>query len=160
MNMLFYQILAVTKRGKIQKSYSKIMTLKYQLQHEMKHFIYLIGLILYQIFMIIWLYHQKKHEIATDNPSINIYIIQIENRITFRKKWERMNLLRSTKSKILSFKCALYWIVLVCCNIVNNIYCYQQDWRDLHIFSPNKLFGLLLGLMSPKNFTFLKSFDS
>ena len=49
-------------------------------------------------------------------------------------------------------------VVLVCCNIVNND--YQQDCRDLHIFRPNKLFGLLLGLMSPKNVTFLKSFDS
>ena len=43
------------------------------------------------------------------------------------------------------------------CNIVNND--YQQDLRVLYEFVPNKLFGQLLDI-SPKNFIFLKTFDS
>ena len=43
------------------------------------------------------------------------------------------------------------------CNIVNND--YQQDLRVLYAFVPNKLFGQLLDI-SPKNFIFLKTFDS
>ena len=48
-------------------------------------------------------------------------------------------------------------IVLVHCNIVNNN--YQQDSRALYTFVPNKSFGQLLDI-SPKNFIFLKTFDS
>ena len=36
---------------------------------------------------------------------------------------------------------------------------YQQDPRVLYTFVPNKLFGQLLDI-SPKNFMFLKIFDS
>ena len=43
------------------------------------------------------------------------------------------------------------------CNIVNND--YQQDLRVLYAFVPNNLFGQLLDI-SPKNFIFLKTFDS
>ena len=43
------------------------------------------------------------------------------------------------------------------CNIVNND--YQQDLRALYAFVPNKIFGQLLDI-SPKNFIFLKTFDS
>ena len=43
------------------------------------------------------------------------------------------------------------------CNIVNND--YQQDLRVLYAFVPNKIFGQLLDI-SPKNFIFLKTFDS
>ena len=43
------------------------------------------------------------------------------------------------------------------CNIVNND--YQQDSRVLYTFVPNKSFGQLLDI-SPKNFIFLKTFDS
>ena len=43
------------------------------------------------------------------------------------------------------------------CNIVNND--CQQDLRVLYAFVPNKLFGQLLDI-SPKNFIFLKTFDS
>ena len=50
-----------------------------------------------------------------------------------------------------------YWIVLIHCNIVNNN--YQQDSRVLYTFVPNKSFGQLLDI-SPKNFIFLKTFDS
>ena len=48
-------------------------------------------------------------------------------------------------------------VVLVHCNIVNND--YQEELRLLHTFVPNKSFGQLLDI-SPKNFTFLKTFDS
>ena len=48
-------------------------------------------------------------------------------------------------------------VILVHCNIVNND--YQQDSRVLYIFVHNKSFGQLLDI-SPKNFTFLKTFNS
>ena len=43
------------------------------------------------------------------------------------------------------------------CNIGN--YDYQQDSRILYTFIPKKSFGQLLDI-SPKNYIFLKSFDS
>ena len=48
-------------------------------------------------------------------------------------------------------------VVLIHCNIVNND--YQQDSRALYTFVPNKTFGQLLDI-SPKNYVFLKTFDS
>ena len=45
----------------------------------------------------------------------------------------------------------------VYCNIVNND--YQQDSRVLYTFVPHKSFGKLLDI-SPKNFKFLKTFNS
>ena len=48
-------------------------------------------------------------------------------------------------------------VVLIHCNIVNND--HQQDSRVLHKFVPNKSFGQLLDI-SPKNFIFLKTFNS
>ena len=51
--MLLYQTLAFTIYGKIQKSHTKIISLKYQLQHGMKNLNYLMDHILYQIFKII-----------------------------------------------------------------------------------------------------------
>ena len=48
-------------------------------------------------------------------------------------------------------------VVLLHCNIVNND--YQQDSRVLYKFVPNKSVGQLLDI-SPKNFIFLKTFDS
>ena len=48
-------------------------------------------------------------------------------------------------------------VVLVHCNTANND--YQQDSRALYIFVPNKSSGQLLDI-SPKNFIFLKTFDS
>ena len=48
-------------------------------------------------------------------------------------------------------------LVLVHCNIVNND--CLQDSRALYTFVPNKSFGQLLGIL-PKNFIFLKTFDS
>ena len=73
-----------------------------------------------------------------------------------------MKLLGSTKNKITKGEnvphLEITEVVLVHCNIVNND--YQQDSRVLHTFFPNKLFGLLLDWsISPKYFTFLKTFD-
>ena len=48
-------------------------------------------------------------------------------------------------------------VVSVHCNIVNND--HQQDLRVLYTFVPNKSVGQLLDI-SPKNFIFLKTFDS
>ena len=48
-------------------------------------------------------------------------------------------------------------VVFIHCNIlINN---YQQNSRVLCTFVPNESFGQLLDI-SPKNFTFLKTFDS
>ena len=104
---------------------------------------------------------------------IRIYVKKIENRITFKLKTgyyleistrETMKLLRSTKIKITKDEnCEIVRyleiteVVLIHCNIVNN-YC-QQNSRVLETFVPNKLFGQLLQI-SPKNFIFLRRFDS
>ena len=75
-----------------------------------------------------------------------------------------MTLLGSTKNKITKDEngenvphLEITEVVLVHCNIVNND--YQQDSRVLYTFVPNKSFGQLLDI-SPKNFIFLKTFDS
>ena len=97
----------------------------------------------------------------------------MENRITFKIKTgyylelltpEIMKLLGSTKNKIAKEEngenvphLEITEVVLVHCNIVNNI--YQQDSRVLHTFLPNKSFGQLLDI-SPKDIIVLKTFDS
>ena len=51
-------------------------------------------------------------------------------------------------------------VVLIHCNIVN---CndYQQDSRVFYTFVPNKSFGQLLDILTlPKNWIFLKIFNS
>ena len=48
-------------------------------------------------------------------------------------------------------------VVLIHCNTVN--YDYHQDSRVLYTVVPNKSFGQLLDI-SPKNFIFLKTFNS
>ena len=48
-------------------------------------------------------------------------------------------------------------VVLIHCNIVSKD--YQQNPRVLYTFVPNKSFGQLLDI-SPKNFIFLKTFNS
>ena len=50
-NILFYQNLAFTIHGKIQKRYTKIINLKYQLQRRMRT--YMTDCILYKIFKVI-----------------------------------------------------------------------------------------------------------
>ena len=98
---------------------------------------------------------------------------KIENRIRFKIKTgyypklltpETIKLLGSTKSKITNNEneenvpsLETTEVVLVHCNIVNNN--YQQNSRVLCRFVPNKSFGQSLDI-SPKNFMFLKAFDS
>ena len=125
-------------------------------------------------FRLFWIYLKKKHDTVTDDPSIMMYINKIENRITFKTKtgyWyylellmlETVKLLESTKSKITKDeegesmpRWEITEVVLIHCNIINND--YQQDSRVLHTFAPNKTFGQILDI-SPKNFTFLKTFN-
>ena len=83
-------------------------------------------------------YILKKHEEDIDEPSVQINLIKIENRITFKIKDgytlelltpETMKLLGSTKNKITKDKngenvphLEITEVVLVHCNIVNNDY--------------------------------------
>ena len=118
-------------------------------------------------------YILKKHGENTDKPSVQIYVNKIENRVTFKIKngyslellmSETIKLLGSTESKIVKDKNSenvlhleITEVVLVNCNIGNND--YQQDWRVLYTFVPNKPFGSLLEI-SPTNLIFLKTFNS
>ena len=75
-----------------------------------------------------------------------------------------MKLRASTKSKVTKHKngknmphLEITKVVLVHCNIVSND--YQHDSRVLYTFIPNKPFGQLLDI-SPKNFIYLKTFNS
>ena len=118
-------------------------------------------------------YILKKHGEDIDEPSVQIYVNKIENRVTFKIKNgyslelltpETMKLLGSTKNKITKDKngenvphLEITEVVLVHCNIVNND--YQQDSRVLYTFVPNKPFGSLLEI-SPTNHIFLKTFNS
>ena len=77
---------------------------------------------------------------------------------------EAMKLLGSTKSKITKDKngenvpyLEITEVVLVHCNIIKNN--YQQNSRVLYTFVPKKWFGQLLDI-SPKNFMFVKAYDS
>ena len=112
----------------------------------------------------------------SDKPSIEIYINNVENRITFKIKdgyslelltKETMKLLGSAENKITKDKNSenlphlkiteVVLVVLVHCNMVTNH--YQQDSRVLYTFVPNKSFGSLLD-NSPSNHIFLKTFNS
>ena len=115
----------------------------------------------------------KKHGEKTVNPSIRIYINKIKNRIMFKNKTEyyleiltpeTKKLLGSTKSKITKNEndenvpnLKITEKVLVQCNVVYDN--YQRNSRVLYTFFPNKLFGQLLDI-SPRNFIFLRTFDS
>ena len=72
-----------------------------------------------------------------------------------------MKLLGSTKSEITKDvnvpHLEITEVVLMQCNIVNSD--HQQDSRVLYTFVPNKPFCQLLDI-SPKNFIFLKTFNS
>ena len=115
----------------------------------------------------------KKHGEDIDEPSVQIYVNKIKNRITFKIKNgyspellmpETMKLVGSTKNKITEDKnnenvphLEITEVLLVHCNIANNN--YQQDSGVLCNFNPNKPFGSLLGI-SPANHIFLKTFNS
>ena len=108
----------------------------------------------------------------TANTSIRIYVNKIENRITSKIKTryleflypEILKLLGSTRNKVTKNEnggilpyLEITEVVFIHCNIlINN---YQQNSRVLCTFVPNESFGQLLDI-SPKNFTFLKTFDS
>ena len=129
--------------------------------------------ILCQIFKIILNTFKKKHGKDIDEPSVQIYVNKIENRITFKIKKgyslelltpETMKLLGSTENKTTKNKngenvphLEITEVVLVHCNIVNND--YQQDSRVLDMFVPNKPFGSLLKI-STTNHILLKTFKS
>ena len=118
-------------------------------------------------------YILKKHGEDIDEPSVQIYVNKIENRVTFKIKNgyslelltpETMKLLGSTKNKITKDKSGenvphleITEVVLIHCNIVNND--YQQDSRALCTFVPNKRFGSLLEF-SATNHIILKTFKS
>ena len=75
-----------------------------------------------------------------------------------------MKLLENTESEITKNKngenvydLKITEVVLVHCNIIEND--YQQDWRVLDTFIPNKLFRQLVDI-SPKHSIFLKTFNS
>ena len=105
----------------------------------------------------------KKHGWNIDEPSVQIYVNKIKNRITFKIKKgyslelltpETMKLLVSTENKITKDRNGEN---VPHCDIVNNY--YQEDLRVLYTFVPNKPFGSLLEI-SPTNHIFLKTFNS
>ena len=117
-------------------------------------------------------YILKRYGENTDNPSVQIYVNKIENRVTFKIKngyrlellsLETMKLPRNTENKTTRDKngknvphLEITEVVLVHCDIVNND--YQQGSRVLYTFVPNKSFGSLLKI-SPANHVFLKAFN-
>ena len=118
-------------------------------------------------------YILKKHGENTDNPSVQINVNKIENRVTIKIKngyslelltLNTMKLFGSTKNKTTKDKngenvphLKITEVALVHCDIVNND--YQQDSRVLYTFVPNKLFDSLLEI-SPTNRILLKTFNS
>ena len=115
----------------------------------------------------------KKHETIGENAPILIYANTINNRIVFKKKTghklvllskETMKLLGSTKNIIDSDKNSEnvprlenIEVVLVYCNLVNNI--YQQHSGVLFTFVPNKQYGQLISI-SPHSLIFLKTMNT
>ena len=111
-------------------------------------------------------YILKKHGEKSDNPSIRVYVNEIENRITFKIKrilsqtlnaWNN-EITWSNKSKITKDENGkdmphldITEVILVHYNIGDND--YQQDSRVLYKFVINKSFGQLLDI-SPRNFVF------
>ena len=103
---------------------------------------------------------------------MQIYVNQIQNRITFKIKngyslelltTGTMKLLGSTENKITKDNSEnvphleITKVVLVHCDIVNND--YQQNSMVLYTFVLNKSLGSLLEI-SPTNHIFLKTFSS
>ena len=94
-------------------------------------------------------YILKKHSESVDNPSIKIYVNKIKNRVTFKIKNEYyLELLTRETTKLTKDKnvenvphLEIVELVLIHCNHYNN---YQQTFRILYTFVPNKPFGSLL----------------
>ena len=111
-----------------------------------------------------FIYIIKERRPLTNNLAIGIYVIKIEKSNTLNINNKAMKLLGSTKTKIAKDKngenvphLELNDLVLFHFNVVNND--YQHNLRVLHTFATNKPFGQLLDI-SPKNFVFLKTFNS
>ena len=118
-------------------------------------------------------YSLKKHVESVDNPSVQIYVNKIENRVTFKIKNgyslelstpETIKLLGSTENKITKNKngenvthLKIAEVVLFHCDIVKND--YHQDSRVLYTFVTNKPFGSLLEIFQA-NHIFSKTFNS
>ena len=104
-------------------------------------------------------YILEKYSESVDNPSIRIYINNIENRINLELFTpETMKLLGSAENEITKDKngenvphLEIVELVLVHCNLVNID--YQQELIILFTFVPNKAFGSLLEI-SPINHVF------
>ena len=110
---------------------------------------------------------------SVDNPSVQIYVNKIENRVTFKIKNgyslelltpETIKLLGSTENKITKDKngenvthLKIAEVVLFHCDIVKND--YHQDSRVLYTFVTNKPFGSLLEIFQA-NHIFSKTFNS
>ena len=156
-------------RGKTQRAHT-IINSKYLLQRGVESFELPDGSYSISDIQDYFEYILKKHSESVDNPSIQMYLNRIENRITFKIKNgyylelltpETMKLLGSTKSKITKNKncenvphLEVVELVLVHCNLVNND--YQQDSRILFTFVPIKSFGSLLEI-SPTNHVFFEN---
>ena len=115
----------------------------------------------------------KKHETIGENAPILIYANTINNRIVFKIKTgyklelllkETMKLFGSTKDIIDSDKNSEnvprlenVEVVLVHCDLVNNI--YQQHSRVLFTFVPNKQYGQLISISPHSLIFFLKTMN-
>ena len=118
-------------------------------------------------------YILEKHGENIDEPSVQIYVNKIKNRITFKIKKgysfklltpETMKLLGSTENEVAKDKNSesvpkleITEVVLIHCNIVNND--CQQDSRVLYSFASNKPFVSLLEISQIKHI-FLKIVNS
>ena len=112
----------------------------------------------------------KKHETVADNPPVQIYVNKIKNRIVFKIKTgyrlellteETMQLLGTSKKFIDKNKdgkivprLETVEVVSVHCNLVNNN--YQQAFKVLFTFVPNKRFGQLITI-TPHSLTMMKT---
>ena len=121
---------------------------------------------------LLWVSHQE-HENLAENPAIQIYPNKIKNRIVFKIKTgyklellspETMKLLGSTKKDVDKvkdgedvLKLESFEVVLLHCNLVNNS--YQQAYKVLFTFVPNKQFGQLITI-SPHLLTMLKTINA
>ena len=114
----------------------------------------------------------KKHETIGETAPILIYANKISDRIVFKIKTgyklellskETMKLLGSTSNIIDADKNSEnvprlenVEVVLVNCNLVNNI--YQQASKVLFTFVPNKQYGQLISI-SPLSLVFFKKYE-
>ena len=118
-------------------------------------------------------YFEYIYETIADNPPAQIYVEKIKNKIVFKIKIEyklellseeTMQLLGSAKEDIdqnkngeIMPRLETVEVVLVHCNLVNNS--YQQAYKVLFTFVPNKQFGQLITI-TPHSPTMLKTINA